>query len=123
MNLHAIAAGVIGAVNPHTPGLVHISLGSTVGPDFRQIPAYAAPQIALMQIQSLSTKDLQQLDSLNISGSTRAIYLSGNLNGLVRPMGKGGDLVSFGGQVWLVTAVLEGWPDWCKVSVTLQNGA
>jgi len=38
----------------------------------------------------------------------------------VRPLAKGGDLLDFGGQTWLVTAVLETWPDWCKVGVTLQ---
>lgn len=27
------------------------------------------------------------------------------------------------GNVWLVAMVLEQWPDWCKVAVTLQDGS
>lgn len=80
--------------------------------------------VASGQLQPLSSSDIGQLDSLNIQGYQRAIYINGALNGLVRPKKKGGDLITTpDGQVWLTTMVLEQWPDWVKVAVTLQNGA
>lgn len=73
------------------------------------------------QVQDLSQKDLRQLDALNIQGSQKSVYIAGSLSGLIRKDGKGGDLVVLSDGTWLVTAVLEAWPDWCKASITLQN--
>ena len=124
MNLHQIVSGAIGAVNPFVPVTVRVSTGYTVAADGSQVPAYAADQTVSAQVQSLSYNDIQHLDALNIQGVRSAIYLNGQLSGLVRPENKGGDLVVFGdGTVYLVAVVLENWPDWCKVAVTLQNGA
>lgn len=76
------------------------------------------------QVQPLSYKDIEHVDSLNIGGYRRAIYISGRLDALVRMNQKGGDLVILAdGTVWLVATVLEQWPDWVKVAATLQNGA
>lgn len=80
--------------------------------------------IVTAQIQALSFRDIAQMDGLNIEGTRRAIYFYGRIEGLVRPEGRGGDLVYFpDGTVWLVAIVLEQWPDWCKVAATLQNNA
>ena len=27
------------------------------------------------------------------------------------------------GNTWLCVHVLEQWPDWCKIAITLQNGS
>ena len=74
------------------------------------------------QIQALTFRDLQQIDGLNLQGDRRGIYFYGEIDGLVRPDNKGGDLITFpDGTIWLVAIVLEQWPDWCKVAATLQN--
>jgi len=61
------------------------------------------------------------LESQNIQGVSRAIYLYEDAQSVVRPLGKGGDLLIFDNMTWLVTVVFETWSDWCKVGVTLQD--
>lgn len=50
------------------------------------------------------------------------MYISGMLNGVQRLTQVGGDLITLvDGTLWLTTAVMEQWPDWVRVSVTLQT--
>lgn len=124
MDLHRIASGVISAVNPMQNLVLKASTGYTVNGAGRQVPVYADPVTIPGQVQPLTYKDLRQLDSLNIQGSTNAIYFDQAVNAIVRADRKGGDLVTApDGKVYLTTQVLEAWPDWTKVAVTLQNGA
>ena len=79
------------------------------------------------QIQALSASDLKHIDSLNITGVMRSVYLYGNAAGVVRVDQIGGDILVFPEvpcgtpRKWLVTQVCETWADWCRVIVTLQN--
>jgi hypothetical protein len=79
------------------------------------------------QIQALSAGDLKHLDSLNIENVSRAVYMFGDVQGIVRADQKGGDILQFaeipGGTVknWLVSVVFETWPTLARVGVTLQN--
>lgn len=124
MNLHQIASGVIAAVNPFQPVVILHSTGYSTAATGRRVPTYAAPVTASGQVQELSSRDLRQLEGLNIQGSSKAIYLNGFMDGVVRLAQKGGDLVQLqDGTWWLTTNVLEAWPDWVKISVTQQiNG-
>lgn len=121
MNLHGIVSGAVGAVNPQTKAMLSISAGYVTSPDGTQLPAYLRPKPVLLQIQALTGPDLKQLDNLNIQGSTQAVYVSGDVEGVVKPDGKGGDLLVFNHQIWLTTAVLERWPDWVKIAVLRQT--
>jgi hypothetical protein len=132
MNLHSIVAPVIAAVNPMVPCSVQISNGNVNSADYTPIPSYKPAVIIQGQVQSLTFRDIQQLDGLNLQGTRRAIYLLGDVEGLVRPDNKGGDLITLpDGTIWLVAMVLESWlqnndataPGWVKVAVTLQNGS
>lgn len=191
MNLHAVAAGIVGSVNPGQLVSIQQSEGYTTNPDGSRPPitaylggaaftaalaagimtvtgavvgAIAAGQtitgtgvtqpanilsqvsgttyrvtgaqtlsaVAMVssslwaQVQELTTTDLRQLDALNIQGSTRVMYISGEVDAIARVRQKGGDLVTMiggDGQVYLTTRVLEMWPDWCKVAVVLQDGS
>lgn len=79
---------------------------------------------AIGQVQPLTYRDIEHLSGLNIQGYQRGIYINGTLDGLVRIDEKGGDLIQTpDGRWWLVTLVLEQWPDWVKVAVTLQDQA
>lgn len=77
------------------------------------------------QIQPVTWRDLQQIDGLNLQGVRDKIYLYGEVDGLVRPDRKGGDLVILlAGPhqgVWLVAQVLEQWPDWVCAAIVQQN--
>jgi hypothetical protein len=119
MNLHQIASGAISAVNPMRTVTILQSTGYTTGADGTQTPAYSTTT-AQAQIQELSTGDIKRLEGMNAQNVQQKVYLTGNYEGLFRVLGKGGDLIKFGSQTYLVTAVLERWPDWCSVGITMQ---
>ena len=121
MDLRGLANGVTSTVNPNQTVTVLRSTGYTIGPGRRQVPGYAAPVTGPGQIQALDANDIKQLDGLNVQGTIRAIYLRGNLAGVIRPDGTGGDIVQIAGQDWLVVKVLEGWPTWTKAAICLQG--
>ncbi len=133
LNLHAVVRGAINSVNPDMSVTYRASTGWTAAAGGVQTPTYASDATVGAQVQPLGRKDLEHRDMANIQGVTRAVYLFGNAQGVVRPDAKGGDLLLFpqnrGGsaQVWKVCAVLETWgPDttgWCKVGVVLQGAA
>lgn len=80
----------------------------------------------LAQIQPMTWRDLQMLDGVSMNGIRKSIYLNGNLDGIIRVQLKGGDLVTFGGQTWLVGQQLEGFnptAGWTKAAITLQDGS
>lgn len=122
MNLHQIVRGPISAINPDVTGRVHINTGSATAGDGTRSPVYAAPYDVQMQFQPLSPVDLRQIDSLNIQGVDRAVYVNGAIRGVERKGGKGGDLLYAFGAYWLVVVMLEPWDGagWTKVGVAQQ---
>ncbi len=129
MNLHGIVSGYIGAVNPPTFCTLMLSSGNTTQPDGTRTPEYQTVYNISVDVQALSYTDLMKIGGLNIEGTRRKLYLNGSLQGVDRQAVKGGDLVIMpnlpdfpGPTTWLVIQVLEFWPDWCSVAVTLQNG-
>lgn len=127
MNLLALTAG-IAAVNPQTICVWRISSGFNIAPDGTRTPNYIVVPNVPVQVQAMSYTDLQKVGGLNIEGTRRKIYMMGNPEGLDRQAIKGGDLVDMpdlpnfpGPTTWLVAMVLEHWPDWSAIAVTLQN--
>ena len=86
----------------------------------RRTIGLSPPYQAKMQVQALTQSDILQVGGLNQQGSTHVIYISGRVEGIVRKDNRGGDIINLDNKTWLVTAVLEDWPTWSKVSVTLQ---
>jgi hypothetical protein len=135
VDLHAIAAPFIAAVNPLVPGVLKRSTGYTTAADGKRAPTYAADEPMNMQVQALDGQELKLVESLNIQGIKRAIHLPGDVKGVDRAKNTGGDLVVFGsgaavpaslrGTTWLVTLVMETWDtgNWCRVAVVKQNGS
>lgn len=127
MNLHGIVSSAIATVNPFVPVELLHSTGYATSPSGKRTPAYAEPVTINVQVQALTYSDLRQLDSLNIQGVRRAVYLDGYALAVVRNLKAGGDLMIFQpgvfveGTHWLVAHVLEQWPDWYKVAITLQE--
>lgn len=130
MNLHSIVRPAINAVNPDILGTWRENTGYTETADGRPVPTYTDHPSVRMQVQALSGKDLKHESFVSMQGVKRSVYALGNIQGVVRPDGTGGDRLVFpadrGGtpREWLVVAVLETWtPDsagWCKVGVVLQ---
>lgn len=128
MNLHAIASRYVAAVNPMLPVTVQISDGLTTAADGSRSPSYKRSYKARAQVQAMSSQDLRQVDGLALQGSLSAIYLLGDIEGIVRPHLQGGDLITFpNGDVYLVKINLESWGAsgstnaWSKVACILQN--
>lgn len=67
------------------------------------------------------------MDSLNIQGVLRTVYMYGQTVGVVRPDGTGGDILNFvqapnrDAQSWKVVHQKEVFPDWVCVIVQLQT--
>lgn len=126
MNLHALVRGPISAVNPDLRGVIKRSAGYTTAASGEQIPVYAlVVRDVVMQMQPLTPRDLKTLDGLNITDVDLACYVNGEVTGIDREQGKGGDLLYVGGAWWLVTAVLEAWASpvragWTKAGITKQ---
>lgn len=130
MDLRSIANQVSNVVNPNMIVIVQTSAGSTLGPAGRQQPQYNSPLTGPAQIQALDNADLKKIEGMNISGSIRALYLRGNLAGVIRVDSKGGDLITINASpgvpllyvgVWLSVKVLESWPLWTKVVIVKQS--
>lgn len=123
MDLRGIANNISSVVNPNVIVTLRPSAGYTIGAGAKQIPKYGLPVRGPAQIQALDNSDLKQLEGLNIQGEIRAIYLRGELAGVIRPDQKGGDLITFGlpMQTWLVVKVLESWPSWTKAAIVRQG--
>lgn len=124
MNLHAMVAGVIATVNPQTTIQIYVSTGQVTNVDFSQTPQYTIVSI-LADVQGLDVESLRHVESLNIQGSSRRVWVNGQYEGLIRAAHRGGDLVKTeDGSTWLITAVPEGWDlsGWCSFIMTIQNG-
>jgi hypothetical protein len=119
MNLHGIASGAVGTVNPFIPVTIKQSTGYATNPDGSQVPVYTTVNTTGQQ-QALTGGDIMRLNNLNVQGVVSKMYLNGNYEGVFRVLGKGGDLLTFGGRTYLVAAVLERWPDWCCIALTMQ---
>jgi hypothetical protein len=126
VNLHGVVSGAIAAVNPFETGSIQTSAGTTTDDDGTQVPQYNPAVVLPMQVQPLQYRDIVHLDGLNIQGVSHKIYISGRVDGIIREQQKGGDLISIAGGLnkglYLVSLVLEYWPDWCCVAVILQKG-
>lgn len=124
MNLRAIANNATRSVNPNISATVMVSTGYNTAANGRQVPAYAPPVCLTLQAQALSKKEIEHLDSMNLSNATRAVYANMTLTGVDRVKQSGGDLLVFGGETWLVISVLEDWSltsGWCKVAIARQK--
>jgi hypothetical protein len=121
MNLHGLASGVIGAVNPNIKATVIRSDGYTTAPSGKRTPNTVTTPNVDVQVQGVAAKELQHLNSLNIQGVLRSVHMNGDWRGIQRATGSGGDSLQFNNQTWLVVWVYETWPDWSRVIVAMQQ--
>lgn len=127
INVHVAANNAVQAVNSDVVGTFYASTGFVVNASKKQVPSYAAGVNVPMQIQAVSARDLQHTERLNIEGLVRSVHMYGNTQGVVRVSQLGGDLLYFKDiptgtlRVWKVVKVMETWPDWCRVIVSMQT--
>lgn len=122
LNMHHLVRGAIQAVNPDTPGSVYVSTGATTLRGIRT-PTFATLVTERLQVQAMTHEDLYHLNGLSYAGGMYKLYAYGQFSGIVRPDGKGGDLVQLGTEWWAIQHVLEWWPGWCSFAITRQVNA
>jgi len=123
MNLRAIANQLTQSVNPNVPATLRVSTGYQTAGTGKQEPTYGEPEQLVVQMQSLTKRDLQHLADMNISNATRAVFANRQLTGVDRVEQSGGDMLDLPDGRYLVTAVLQDWTatsGWCKAAVTRQ---
>lgn len=125
MNLHAIVAPIIAAVNPMIAATWLQSDGTySTSAAGKRTPNYTTFSDVQVQVQALTARDLVHLDNLNIQNVARKAWVNASVQGVNRATQQGGDLLVFNGQTWLVTIVFETWDSdgpWSSVGLTLQN--
>lgn len=121
MNLAALVGSLVGVVNPPVLGTWRQSTGYTTDTAGKRTALFHDVPSVSMQVQALDGEELTMVDSLSIEGVKRAVYMLGDVQGVDRSDGKGGDILIFAGSPWLVIKVLETWATgWCKVAVSKQ---
>lgn len=122
MDLHRIVSGAIGSVNPFILASIQKNTGYTTSGSGARTPSYAAAVSGVrIQKQATTAEDLKHIDNMNIQGEVCTVYMEGVQYPVNRITQQGGDLFTFGGNTWLVVALLEMWPDWCKLVLCLQR--
>jgi hypothetical protein len=126
-NLRQLANNSTRVVNPNVPATLYVSAGYTIGSDFVQVPGYNQASVTA-QVQPLSSGDVRLLDSLNIQGANKKVFLNGTALAIDRVLKFGGDLIVFPdgtlpeGTTWKILASLEQWnTTWCMVAIILQD--
>lgn len=103
-------------------GTYEVTIAQTVDPSV----AMSAELVLVAQIQPITWRDLQMTDGVNLGGVKWKAYLHGEVDSVVRPEKKGGDLIIIASGrhqgTWLVLQVLEQFPDWVCAAIALQNG-
>lgn len=127
MNLIGIANGAVQGVNANqTVTWVQSTGGYTTDAAGHRTENTSSSSVQA-QIQATSENDLRLVDNLNLGTVLRKVYMYGNVLGISRPDQRGGDVLQFpempGGptQDWKVISVLEAWPTWACVIVSLQT--
>ena len=121
IDIFGVAGGLCAPINPHITGTIRGSTGSVTNDDGSVTPQYTTVSVE-MEVQAVSSQDLQQIENINQQADMRSVYVRGAVRALNRPLQMGGDLLTFYGSDWLVTQQLEEWGDgeWSKVLVTRQ---
>lgn len=133
MNLHGIVRGAITAVSRDKDVTLYQSTGQysrqergNMSQVFVEIPDLKA------QFQSLSTDQIQAFDGIEITATTRRVYLYADVGTgqppftAFRPLGRSGDYLKDDlGKWWLVNGVIEDFTHegWCCLLCTLQTAA
>ncbi|MBO1325348.1 hypothetical protein K2X14_11585 [Acetobacter sp. TBRC 12305] len=121
LDIFGAAGNICAPVNPHITATIRFSTGSTENPDGSPNPTYSTATVQI-EVQALSSQDLQQVENISQQADMRAVYVRGAVNALNRPLQIGGDILTFYGSDWLVTQQLEDWGgEWSKVLVTRQT--
>lgn len=125
MNLRLVANSATQNINPNISIVWDRSTGYTTNAAGQRVPTTVSTTV-LGNVQGITGEDIRHIDALNLQGVFRSVHMYGNVQGVVRVDAKGGDILHFpeapneAVKNWKVINVMETWPDWCRVLVSLQ---
>ncbi|PHM30023.1 hypothetical protein [Xenorhabdus innexi] len=125
INVRTIANSLTTTVNPNISAILLTNDGYTISDSGKQAPKYTEHEITV-QLQSLSTQDLEHLGVINQQGQHIYAYARGQISAIRRSKQKGSDRMRFAAygeeeiSEWNVTKVIESYPTWVKVLLWRQ---
>ncbi|WP_337137027.1 hypothetical protein [Morganella morganii] len=125
IKVRTLANTTVQCVNKNLPAVLMANDGYEIDESGRQIAKYTESDISV-QLQSLSTQDLEHLGVINQQGEFIYGYVSGKISALRRAKQKGQDKLRFtaygedDASIWNVTKVIESYPSWAKVLLWRQ---
>lgn len=125
IKVRALANTAIQCVNKNLPAVLMANDGYEIDESGRQIAKYTESDISV-QLQSLSTQDLEHLGVITQQGEFIYGYARGQISALRRAKQKGQDKLRFAAygeddvSIWNVTKVIESYPSWVKVLLWRQ---
>ncbi|EPK8197458.1 hypothetical protein Q4R51_16860 [Morganella morganii] len=125
IKVRALANTAIQCVNKNLPAVLMANDGYEIDESGRQIAKYVESDISV-QLQSLSTQDLEHLGVITQQGEFIYGYARGKISALRRAKQQGQDKLRFAAygeddvSVWNVTKVIESYPSWVKVLLWRQ---
>lgn len=125
IKVRALANTAIQCVNKNLSAVLMANDGYEIDESGRQIAKYAESDISV-QLQSLSTQDLEHLGVITQQGEFIYGYARGQISALRRAKQQGQDKLRFAAygeddaSVWNVTKVIESYPSWVKVLLWRQ---
>lgn len=125
IKVRALANIAIQCVNKNLPAVLMANDGYEIDESGKQIAKYTESDISV-QLQSLSTQDLEHLGVINQQGQFIYGYARGQISALRRAKKQGADKLRFNAygedeeSEWLVTQVIESYLSWVKVLLWRQ---
>lgn len=126
IKVREIANTAIQLVNPDIKAVLMANDGFNTDESGYQTPKYSEYEVTV-QLQSISTQDLEHLNLINQQGQFIYGYARGQIEAIRRVTQKGADKISFvaygesESSEWLVTKVIESYPSWVKVLLWRQQ--
>ncbi|HCT5325254.1 TPA: hypothetical protein OT022_001669 [Morganella morganii] len=125
IKVRALANTAIQCVNKNLPAVLMANDGYETDEAGATTPKFTSHDI-FVQLQSLSTQDLEHLGVINQQGQFIYGYARGQISALRRATNRGADKLRFRAygedeeSEWLVTQVIESYPSWVKVLLWRQ---
>lgn len=125
IKVRSLANTAIQCVNKNLPAVLMANDGYETDEAGATTPKFTSHDISV-QLQSLSTQDLEHLGVINQQGQFIYGYARGQISALRRAKKQGADKLRFMAygedeeSEWLVTQVIESYPSWVKVLLWRQ---
>ena len=126
MNIRALANSATQLINPNVAATALKSVGSVTAADGSRAPAWQTAPVTV-QVQGISSKELQFLSGQGIAGTLRQVFAPGYWNAPQKAGGTGGDMFRFpehpGGELrdWKIVQVKGMYEGWTQAIVQMQT--